>query len=72
MHVYCFCVQWRRITSSGTVIDVSTNPELVFDSASMGDSGEYSCVADNGLTEEDATLRQTITLSVLLGTYNHL
>ncbi len=60
-------MQWRKITSSGTVIDYSTNPTLVFNSIRMENNGQYSCVANNDVTEDDAVTRQTITVTVTEG-----
>ncbi len=60
------------MTTSGTVIDVSDSPVLVVANAMMSDSGEYSCVADNGFTEEDAVLAQTITVNVVTGLSDYL
>ncbi|XP_064396415.1 lachesin-like [Halichondria panicea] len=57
-------LSWRKATTSNTVIEISQNPVLVIDSATTADSEQYSCVADNGFTDQDAIMTQTITITI--------
>ena len=52
------------------MIEISQNPVLVIDSLMVDNSGQYSCVADNGVTHENAILTQTIIVNLLSGKTN--
>ncbi len=59
-------LQW-----TSNAIDISQNPVLVIDAATIADSGQYSCTADNGETDEEAILTQTITIAITTGKTNY-
>ena len=44
---------------------------LEIDSATTANSGQYSCTANNGETDEDAILTQTITITIATGKTNY-
>ena len=60
IYIYSSPWQWTRSTSGNTVVRISTNPVLIIDSASVSESGDYTCIGTNNRGND----RDTITVTV--------